>query len=153
MALVYPTPRCMRRKHDECDTPQWCGCDCHSTAATDVPAENTVNNLDEEIEHTARALGDDVSLLLDERGIEHEVHVEHDGDEGWYVIITAGHEVHGDVLREFTLTFATAGQRWTWQATSEDGDREGPHEETSLGGASPAEVAEHIAANVGGEQP
>lgn len=52
MSLVYPTPRCMRGKHGECDTPQWCGCDCH-TAATDVPADNAVNSDAEADPYTA----------------------------------------------------------------------------------------------------
>lgn len=152
MALVYPTPRCMRQKHEECDTPQWCGCDCHTGAS-----DNTVNS-DEEIERTARNLADDVSLLLDERGIQHETHIQWNGDdgdaEGWYVLIAAGRPT-GIPLREYTLTYTTAERRWLVQVDLGDDEApEQPHELAELTAeSSPVEIAEHIAANVGGEQP
>lgn len=102
--------------------------------------------LDEEVEHTARALADDISFLLDERDIQHETHVEWDGDEGWHVIITAGHKVHGSPLREYTLTYSTAERRWLYQSIDEDGEQDGPHEHAGLANASANEVAEDIAA-------
>jgi hypothetical protein len=144
----------MRRKHDECDTPQWCGCDCH-TAATDTPADNTVNSHDDEIEHVARTFADDVSLELDARDIEHQVDVQWNGDDGdddgWYVVIAAGRET-GIPLREYTLTYDTRDRRWLVQVDL--GEEEQPEQPRQLdaltAGSSPVEVAEHIAANVGG---
>lgn len=108
----------------------------------------TNDMIDEEIEHRARALGDDISLLLDEQELTHEVHIEWDGDDGWHVVITAGHAVHGSPLREYTLTYATADQRWTCQTVDEDGTQAGPHEVP--GSMSPVEAAVHIAAEIGG---
>lgn len=103
---------------------------------------------DEELEHAMRALADDISFLLDEREIEHETHVEWDGDEGWHVVITAAHEVHGSNLREYTVSYISSEKRWLCQSVDEDGERDGPWELTGLADASPVEMAEHIAENV-----
>lgn len=111
----------------------------------------TLDLSDDDAERAAHNLADDISLLLDERGIDHETHIQHDGDDGWHVVITAGHAIHGSPLRELTITYITAERRWMWQAETEDGNQVGPHELTELvADASPVEVAEHLAANIGG---
>lgn len=105
----------------------------------------------DEIEQQLRGRLDDVSFLLDEKSIGHETYLNSDGDEGWHALITAGHEVHGSPLREYTVTYASVDNSWLWQAATEDGDEAGPHALTGLAGdASAVEIAEHIAAEVGG---
>lgn len=109
------------------------------------------NELDDvdELEERLRGRLDDVSFLLDERGIEHATFLTSDGDDGWHLLITAGHEVHGSPLREYTITYASRDAVWLWQATSEDGEDDGPHALPGLAAdASPVEIAEHIAAEL-----
>lgn len=109
---------------------------------------------DEEIERAARTLADDVSLLLDERGIEHDTDVQWNGDddnEGWYVVIAAGRET-GIPLREYTITYDTRDQRWLYQRDpGEDEQPDQPHHLAELTAqSSPVEVAEHIAQQLQG---
>lgn len=110
---------------------------------------NIAETVDEQLERNMRNLADDVSLLLDEKDIDHETHVEWDGDEGWHVVVTAGHQVHGSPMREYTVSYISAEKRWMYTAVTQDGDEEGPHELTSLAGTlAPVEVAEYIAGQV-----
>lgn len=107
--------------------------------------------VDDDLDDAIRAYGDDISMLLDGHDVEHDVHPQHDGDEGWHLLITAGHAIHGSPLREYTITYITAERRWIWQAESEDGEQDGPHGLPELtAGASPVEVADHIAARIKG---
>lgn len=109
-------------------------------------SENTVNTDVDEIEEALRGRLDDVSFLLDEKDIGHETFLNSDGDEGWHALVTAGHEVHGSPLREYTLTYASRDLQWLWQATTEEGEDQGPHILDRLDStASPVEIAEHIA--------
>lgn len=114
--------------------------------------ENTVNTelCDEDLaEQWLIGRASDVSFLLAEKDIEHETYVNSDGDEGWHLVITAGHAVHGSPLREYTVTYVSAEDRWIYQSTAEDGEDVGPHALTGLlGDASAVEIAEHIAVEV-----
>lgn len=111
------------------------------------------NDVDE-VEERLRGLLDDVGFLLDEKDIEHDAFLNSDGEDGWHLVVTAGHEVHGSPLREYTLTYSSAEAAWSWQATAEDGDEQGPHAATGLDAdASPVDVAEHIAAELAGDAP
>lgn len=107
----------------------------------------------DEVEQQLRGRLDDVSFLLDEKSIAHDTYLTSDGDDGWHALITAGHEVHGSPLREYTVTYASADRGWLWQATTEVGDEAGPHALTGLvADAGPIDIAEHIAAEVGGRR-
>jgi len=116
--------------------------------------ESVVNDqLDDvdEVEERLRGLLDDVSFLLDEKSIEHATYLNSDGDDGWHALITAGHEVHGSPLREYSITFASRDAAWIWQATDEEGEDDGPRALAELDAdASPVEIAEHVAQIVGG---
>jgi hypothetical protein len=107
---------------------------------------------DDETEDILRGRASDVSFLLDERDIEHDTFVQSDGEEGWHLVITAGHAIHGSPLREYTLTYASRDAAWTCQAVAEDGESVGPHSVPSLDATSSAvEIADHIAAEVAGD--
>jgi hypothetical protein len=116
-----------------------------------VDENNNVLDDVDEMEERLRWRLDDVSFLLDEKGIEHDTFLNSDGDDGWHMLITAGHEVHGSPLREYTVTYASRDSVWLYQATDEDGEDVGPHLLAALDAdASPVEVAEHLALVVGG---
>ena len=114
-------------------------------------ARKTVNTDVDEIEEALRGRLDDVSFLLDEQDIEHEAFLNSDGEDGWHALVTAGHQVHGSPLRQYTITYASRDAAWLWQATDEDGEDDGPYPLAALDAdASPVEIAEHLALIVGG---